>query len=106
MIEHLKPVIKELKARLNEVYRDRLANLVLFGSQARGDAVTGSDIDILVVLKGPVSAGKEISRISGITSSLSLLYDVVISCTFVSDDRYKKEKSPLILNIHREGVQV
>ena len=106
MTESLKPVIAELRARLNELYGERLAHLVLFGSQARGDAVAGSDIDVLIVLKGPVSPGKEIARTSGITSSLSLLHDIVISCTFVSLDRYETEKSPLILNIHREGVPV
>jgi predicted nucleotidyltransferase len=102
----LQPVIAELKERLKELYGDSLERVVLFGSQARGDAAAGSDIDILVVLKGPVSPGKEISRTGEITSSISLRHDVVISCTFVSIDRYETEKNPLLLNVHREGVQV
>jgi predicted nucleotidyltransferase len=102
----LQPVIAELKERLKELYGDSLERVVLFGSQARGDAAAGSDIDILVVLKGPVSPGKEISRTGEITSSISLRHDVVISCTFVSIDRYETEKTPLLLNVHREGVQV
>jgi predicted nucleotidyltransferase len=102
----LQPVIAELKERLKELYGDSLERVVLFGSQARGDAAAGSDIDILVVLKGPVSPGKEISRTGEITSSISLRHDVVISCTFVSIDRYETEKNPLFLNVHREGVQV
>ncbi|MEW6586068.1 MAG: nucleotidyltransferase domain-containing protein [Nitrospirota bacterium] len=106
MIPSLQQVITELRARLNELYGTRLAHLVLFGSQARGDAVAGSDIDVLVVLKGSVSSGKEIERTGGITSSLSLQHDVVISCTFVSEDRYETEKSPLLLNVRREGVPV
>ncbi|MDA8089631.1 MAG: nucleotidyltransferase domain-containing protein [Nitrospiraceae bacterium] len=102
----LQRVITELKARLNGLYGVRLSHLVLFGSQARGDAVVGSDIDVLVVLRDTVNAGKEIERTGGITSSLSLQHDVVISCTFVSEARYETEKSPLLLNIHREGVPV
>jgi predicted nucleotidyltransferase len=102
----LQPVITELKERLKELYGDSLEQVVLFGSQARGDAAAGSDIDVLVVLKGPVSPGKEISRTGEITALLSLLHDVVISCTFVSVDRYETEKSPLLLNFHREGVPV
>ncbi len=35
---------------------------MLFGSQARGDKMPGSDIDVLVVLKGPVRPGEEIRR--------------------------------------------
>ena len=44
-------IIKELQDRMTETYHDRLIALVLFGSQARGDANPDSDIDILVVLK-------------------------------------------------------
>ncbi|HLG16404.1 MAG TPA: nucleotidyltransferase domain-containing protein [Blastocatellia bacterium] len=33
--------------------------MILFGSQARGDAATGSDIDVLVVLRGEVRPGLE-----------------------------------------------
>ena len=106
MIPSVRPVITELRAKLNELYGDRLAHVVLFGSLAQGDAAAGSDIDVLVVLKGPVSADKEISRTGEITASLSLRHDVVISCTFVSSDRYETEKSPFLLNIHREGVPV
>ena len=106
MSPSLQHVTTELRASLVELYGARLSDLVLFGSQARGDAAAGSDIDILVVLKGTVNAGKEIERTGGITSSLSLRHDVVISSTFVSEDRYQTEKSPLLLNIRREGVPV
>lgn len=102
----LQSVIAELMQGLKELYGDRLVHVVLFGSQARGDASEGSDIDILVVLQGPVRAGREISRAGEITASLSLRHDVVISCTFVSAERYELERSPLLMNIHKEGVMV
>ena len=41
-------------------YGDRLVQLVLCGSQARGNAEPGSDIEVLVVLWGEVNAGQEI----------------------------------------------
>jgi predicted nucleotidyltransferase len=41
-----------LKAGLAEIYGDRLAGLVLYGSQARGDAREDSDVDVAVVLRG------------------------------------------------------
>jgi predicted nucleotidyltransferase len=106
MTPTLQLVITELRESLDGLYGARLTHLVLFGSQARGDAVAGSDIDVLVVLKGNVNSGKEIERTGGIASSLSLRHDVVISCTFVSEDRYETEKSPLLLNVRREGVAV
>ena len=58
----------ELRSCLTRVYEKRLARLVLFGSQARGNADTGSDVDIMVVLKGPVRPGTEIARTGEMTA--------------------------------------
>jgi len=80
--------------------------MVLFGSQARGDAEPGSDVDVLIVLRGSINPGEEITRTGELTASLSLLYDVVISRHFVSADQFASEQSPLLLNIRREGVSV
>ncbi len=106
MDEKLQTILTELRRRLQALYGPRLARLVLFGSQARGDAEPRSDIDILVVLHGAVTPGEEIARTGAVAAELSLEYDTVISCTFVSADRYLTEQSPLLLNVRREGVVV
>jgi len=97
-------ILAELRSCFESIYGDRLRQLVLFGSQARGDTEPGSDIDILVVLRGTVKPGEEIARTGTITAALSLKYDVVISCAFVSEERYNTEHSPLLLNVRKEGV--
>jgi len=97
-------VLSELRSRFNEIYGDRLSRLVLFGSQARGDAEDGSDIDILLVLKGEVKAGEEISRIGEFTSALSLKNNVVISCVFMPEERFLHRNGPLLRNVRREGI--
>lgn len=102
----LAPILQELKAALIEVYGTRLVDLVLFGSQARGDAMPESDIDVLVVLDGEVNFGEEVRRAGGVAAELSLKHDVVISYFFMSKQRYQHERSPLLLNIHREGMPV
>jgi predicted nucleotidyltransferase len=79
---------------------------MLFGSQARGDADPGSDIDVLVVLEEPVRPGEEIARTGEVTAEISLENNVVISCTFTSADQFEHEESPLMINVRREGVLV
>lgn len=106
MGETVRSIIKELRHQLEALYGARLVRMVLYGSQARGDAERGSDIDVLVVLQGPVSPGEEIARTSEIISSLSLTHGVVLSRAFVSSDRFEREQSPLLMNIRREGVTV
>jgi hypothetical protein len=45
------PIIQKCKEILEKHYGDRFAGLILYGSQARGQAETGSDIDLLVWLQ-------------------------------------------------------
>jgi predicted nucleotidyltransferase len=106
MNPRVKTILAELRSRLEALYGDRLVKLVLYGSQARGDAEPDSDIDVLAVLKGPVQVGTEIERGSTVTAPLSLEHDVVISCVYVQEDRYKRDRGPLLLNVEAEGVPV
>lgn len=106
MIEQLRSLLKELRRRLEALYGPRLVRLVLFGSQARGEAEPGSDIDVLVVLEGPVRPGEEIRRTGEIASEISLENNVVISCAFISAERFEREQSPLLINVRREGIPV
>ncbi len=102
----LKSILAELRDRLDAIYGERLVRLVLYGSQARGDAEPGSDIDVLVVLQGEVSPCAEIARTIGDVADLSLQHDEVLACVFVSEHQFEEEKSPLLLNVRREGVPI
>jgi len=97
-------ILTELRYRLEALYGERLVRMVLFGSQARGDAEPGSDIDVLVVLKGPVSPCEEIARTIKDVAEISLEHNEVISCVFVSEEQFEREHSPLLLNVRREGI--
>jgi len=106
MTETLRPILAELRRRFERHYGPRLARMILYGSQARSDADTGSDIDVLVVLDGEVRATEEIKRTIDDVAGLSLDHDVVIACVFISAERFERERSPLLLNVRREGLAV
>ena len=97
--EKLSQILKEFRERLVEHYGDRLVKVVLFGSQARGDATSGSDIDVMVVLTGDVRPGD-------LVAALSLKYDVLLSTVFRPEDAYDRGETPLLINVRREGVPV
>ena len=102
----LSSVLVALRRRLQELYGDRLVKLLLYGSQARGDATPWSDIDLLVVLKGRVRPSEEITRTGGIVSGVCLEYDAVIQCLFMEEERFWGSGSPLLRNVSREAIEV
>jgi uncharacterized protein len=106
MSEQLQKILAELRARLEELYGERLERLVLFGSQARGDAEPDSDIDVLVVLKGELKYYEEIERTGDIMSEVSLKYDTVIIGVWVSSEEYAACNIPLLRNVYREGIAI
>ena len=57
--ERLRGPLREAQQRLQAMYGDRLRRVILYGSQARGDAREDSDIDVLVVLDGPFDLYQE-----------------------------------------------
>ncbi|MBI4584696.1 MAG: nucleotidyltransferase domain-containing protein [Planctomycetes bacterium] len=99
-------MLTELRHALEKLYGPSLNRLLLYGSQARGDSTDGSDVDVLVVLSGNVSPGEEIARTGQLVTDLSLKYDKVISCVFISSDRFENEHSPLLQNVRKEGVSL
>lgn len=99
-------ILGELRRRFEALYGERLVRMALFGSQARGDAEPGSDIDVLVVLKGSVSPCDEIERTSEIVEDLCLRFNAVICCVFMDEDRYVHRNGPLLRNVRREGTLI
>jgi predicted nucleotidyltransferase len=104
--ERLDQILREFRGGLEQIYGSRLVRVVLFGSQARDDAEPDSDIDVMLVLRGPVNPHEEIRRLSVFKGELCLKYDVVVSCVYVSEAEYRQDETPLMLNVRREGVPV
>jgi uncharacterized protein len=106
MDDKLTSLLAELRHRFEDLYGERLVQMILFGSQARGDAEPRSDVDVLVVLKDPVGVGEEIDRTIDLVADLLLQHDEVISCVFMGEERFYHRQGPLLRNIRREGIRI
>ncbi len=99
-------LLPEIKSRLEEAYGERLRGVVLYGSQARGDARPDSDIDILVLLDGPVQDWVDLRRATDAIYPLILQHGVIIDAHPVDAELFDHEESPLYALAHREGIRV
>lgn len=99
----LEDTLRELEVGLRQLYGERYRGLVLYGSYARGEAEEGSDVDLLLLLAGPVEAGREIRHSSALVSRLSLESDCVLSVIPVAARDYHESREPYLENARREG---
>ena len=97
-------ILQEFKIGAQRLYGTRLRGVILYGSWARGDAGGQSDIDILVVLDGQVTPGREVDRLMDVITDINLKYGVLVSVVPVSAEEYARVNSPLLLNVRREGI--
>lgn len=103
---NVKKLLNQFKTELTRIYGDELKAVYLYGSHARGEARSDSDIDVLMILKDDFDYIEMLKRSDDFAASFSLDNDIVISRAFVSDKEYKEKKTPFLINIRREGVMV
>lgn len=103
----LKIILTELSHMLQNVYREKLKAVILYGSVARGTATDNSDIDIMVLVDGTNQELRTFEdQLSDVSTDISLKYFKVFSIIDVSYHEYTewKEASPFYRNVSKEGV--
>ena len=97
-------IVKELKAKISDKYE--LHEMRIFGSSARGDRRSDSDIDVFVCL---LHVNRQIEEdLFDIAYELELKYDCLIDLIVFSDEalRGKCAETPLYHEVLSEGMIV
>ncbi len=99
-------ILAKFRAALNEMYGARLERVVLFGSQARGDAHPDSDYDIAVFLNGSEKAFDRWAELDKLAALRVKFLDE--TGAFFDAKPYPatayQERSLLMHEIRREGI--
>ncbi len=103
----IEPIVREFKTALQTLYGDRLHDVVLYGSYARGDYDDESDIDLMVLLNDEnVNTYAEIRSLIDIETDLLLRYNIAISPLPVSYQKYTKSYAGVYQEARKEGIIV
>ncbi len=94
------------KQTLVKHYGDRLHQVIVFGSVARNEAHSESDIDLLVVLNPPFDYFRELRMIVEILYPIQLESELLISARPAAIDDFEQGKLQLYRNIRREGIRL
>jgi uncharacterized protein len=104
-MDHIDIVLKHLKNRLTELLGDSIEKMVLFGSRARGDFDTDSDIDIAIIVDGLDPTMKD--SLYNAVAEIELEFLTPLSTLAMSHAVYTrllKQERRIALDIEREGV--
>jgi predicted nucleotidyltransferase len=103
---NVRDVLIELKKGLKELYGDRFRELLLYGSYARGTAWEGSDVDLLLLLEGPVDPVREIVRAQDIKAPLSLEAELILSLMPVDIKDFERSETMFLRNVRKDAMPV
>jgi len=100
-------LLKETQSELLKVFGNKLLNVVLYGSYARGDYDDESDIDIMALVDMDRDDLNKYRRcVSEMANIIDLKYNVLLSIKLQDKPNFDKYKNsiPLYQNIVKEGL--
>jgi predicted nucleotidyltransferase len=110
-LEHLtgdeKKAVAEIRERVNGFVGRRLRGLYVFGSKARGDYDSESDVDLAILIDGLDRETKR--KIIDLVADVEIKYFVVISSLVLSWKDFtdlKKRERRIAFDIEREGISL
>ena len=102
----MNPIIQKCEQVLKNHYGSQFQGLVLYGSMAGGQDDDSSDMDLLVLLSGPIDYFVELQRIVDLLYPVQLESNRLISAKPASVEEFETGKIALYRIAKREGVEL
>lgn len=107
MEQVVEQIAKEYKKSLQDIYGNDLAELILFGSYARGDQHDESDVDFAVVFRdNHLRTFDDKMKISSLGAKLSLKYGLMVSSLSVSLTKKQTSMQGVYQEIRKQGIAI
>lgn len=98
--------LQDFQTDLLKIYGENLQGIILFGSYARGDFRQGSDIDLLLLFDESYNATTKEDEIYDKIAEKIVETNYVISLIPTSVQLFETKKTPLFLNVKKEGIEL
>jgi len=97
-------ILGEAKSCLQDAFGKRLRGVILYGSEARGEAGPDSDVDLLVLLAGPLEFGQDLRTCIHVLYPLVLDIGRAIDVMPVDVEDYDAQEFPIYREAKAEGI--
>lgn len=93
-------------AAVRQHYGRRLSGILLYGSQARGEAQPDSDVDMLVLLRGPVDTLGELRVLARLATAVSDRHGELVSIKPLSSELFEAGATSFVRTVRREAIEL
>lgn len=109
MPQKMQGLMQQYVSGIRKIYGSHLRQVILYGSYARGDFNSESDVDIMILLDlSDIDIKKYRHSLSDMTFDFNMDHDIDIKPIAKSEAHYNKwvANYPFYANINREGVKI
>ena len=99
-------MVNQVKSHLIGRYGDKIREIILYGSYARGEATKDSDIDLLVLIDDSINPSDVRRSLSDLLLDILLEKGELISVVVLPKSFFENYNCPFVINVRKEGIKV
>ncbi|MFK7937345.1 MAG: nucleotidyltransferase domain-containing protein [Saprospiraceae bacterium] len=98
-------IVLQVQEVMRRLYGDKLQEVILFGSYARGEEHEDSDMDFLIVLnEEKIESWRELNYVMDDIFALEFKHNTVISPHIVSKNKFQNKNNLFIEQVTNDGI--
>jgi uncharacterized protein len=97
-------LLAQFKDLLSQRFTNRFKGIILYGSELSGESGEESDIDLLVVLEGPVNLGTDLEELISATYTIQKFLNRSLHFTIADFDDFNAGEFALYRNVKKDGI--
>ena len=103
-MDDIRSLGEKIRTELKKRYGSKVLQIILYGSYARGEATSESDVDFLVVVDDSLDPWEVRRGLDDVLLDLLLKQGRLISILVVPKSLYENQSFPFLIQIRREGI--
>ena len=107
IMQKINKILNDYIEEIKNIYGTHLHKILLYGSYARGEETSSSDIDIMILVDlDEISIKNYADLLNDVTFDMNLSYDIMLMPVVKNEEHFEKWISfyPFYRNVSQEGV--
>jgi len=103
-MDNVRSLAEKIRNELKERYESKVLQIILYGSYARGEGTSESDVDFLVVADDSLDPWEVRRSLDDVLLDILLRDGRLVSVLVVPKSLYESYHAPFLKQVHKEGI--